>query len=116
MGDWPPDRVLRVQGPAREHRLYLWLVPADAAGLWHVRTADQQPATLALTQRYQTLTGTLARDGRPAAVGGGRVRGDRVEFSVDGMTFSGRVQGDDIIEGAARSTATAWPWSARRTR
>lgn len=116
MGDWAPDRVLRVQGPAREHRLYLWRVPVDAAGLWHVRLADQEPATLALTQRYQTLTGTLMRKGRPAAIGGGRVRGDRVEFSVDGVTFSGRVQGDDIVEGAARSVATAGPWSARRVR
>jgi len=28
MGDWRPDRTVRVKGPAREHVLYLWTVPA----------------------------------------------------------------------------------------
>jgi SAM-dependent methyltransferase len=27
MGDWRPDRTLRVQGPTREHLLHLWIVP-----------------------------------------------------------------------------------------
>ena len=27
MGDWRPDRTLRVKGPTREHVLYLWVVP-----------------------------------------------------------------------------------------
>ena len=28
MGDWTPDRVVRVQGDGRERVLYLWTVPA----------------------------------------------------------------------------------------
>lgn len=27
MGDWRPDRTLRVKGPTREHTLHLWIVP-----------------------------------------------------------------------------------------
>jgi SAM-dependent methyltransferase len=27
MGDWRPDRTVRVQGPDREHTLYLWSIP-----------------------------------------------------------------------------------------
>jgi SAM-dependent methyltransferase len=27
MGDWPPDRVVRLQDDGREHALYLWIVP-----------------------------------------------------------------------------------------
>ena len=27
MGDWRPDRTLRVKGPTREHVIYLWIVP-----------------------------------------------------------------------------------------
>ena len=28
MGDWRPERTVRVQGPTREHALHLWVVPA----------------------------------------------------------------------------------------
>ena len=28
MGDWRPDRTVRITGPTREHVLYLWTVPA----------------------------------------------------------------------------------------
>jgi SAM-dependent methyltransferase len=28
MGDWPPTRTLRVNGPTREHAIHLWIVPA----------------------------------------------------------------------------------------
>ena len=31
MGDWPPDRTVRVKGPTREHVIYLWIVPATRA-------------------------------------------------------------------------------------
>ncbi len=27
MGDWTPDRIMRVQDDGREHALYLWVVP-----------------------------------------------------------------------------------------
>ena len=27
MGDWRPERMVRVQGPTREHVIYLWVVP-----------------------------------------------------------------------------------------
>src|SRR5262245_52785738 len=27
MGDWRPDRTVRAKGPARDHVLYLWIVP-----------------------------------------------------------------------------------------
>jgi SAM-dependent methyltransferase len=27
MGEWKPDKVVQVQGPNREHTLYLWVVP-----------------------------------------------------------------------------------------
>ena len=30
MGDWPPDRTVRITGPTREHVLYLWTVPTIA--------------------------------------------------------------------------------------
>jgi SAM-dependent methyltransferase len=32
MGDWRPERIVRVKGPTREHVLYLWIVPAAGGG------------------------------------------------------------------------------------
>ncbi|MGF1482615.1 MAG: class I SAM-dependent methyltransferase [Cyanophyceae cyanobacterium] len=29
MGEWKPERVVRVQGPDREHTLYYWVVPEE---------------------------------------------------------------------------------------
>ncbi|PPS42856.1 methyltransferase domain-containing protein [Chroococcidiopsis sp. TS-821] len=29
MGEWQPDEVVRVQGPSRQHTLYLWTVPEN---------------------------------------------------------------------------------------
>jgi hypothetical protein len=27
MGDWKPEQMVEVQGPNREHTVYLWIVP-----------------------------------------------------------------------------------------
>jgi SAM-dependent methyltransferase len=32
MGDWRPERTVRVKGPTREHVLYLWVIPAARGG------------------------------------------------------------------------------------
>jgi SAM-dependent methyltransferase len=32
MGNWEPERVHRVRSREREHRLYVWLIPARAGG------------------------------------------------------------------------------------
>lgn len=29
MGEWKPDRVVQVQGPSRQHTVYLWVVPEN---------------------------------------------------------------------------------------
>jgi hypothetical protein len=114
MGDWPPDRVARVRGPEREHTVYLWLVPADAAGRWHISIGDREAGTLTLVQRYQMLTGTLTGEAG-AASGDGRLRGDRLEFTVDGRTFTGRVQGDGIVDGTVTAVhGAAVPWTGQR--
>ena len=116
MGDWRPDRVQRVQGPTREHRLYFWRVPADAGGVWRVRIGDRE-GTLALTQRFQALEGTLTLDGRTAALTGGRLAGTRIDVSAGALTFTGRVRGDAMDGTVSEApSATPLPWTAARTR
>ena len=116
MGDWQADRVQRVRGPDRDHRLYLWLIPADGAGVWRMRLGERD-ALLNLTQRYQMLGGTLALEGRELAIVDGRMAGERIVFAAGALSFNGRLAGD-VIEGRAGegAGASALAWTARRVR
>ncbi len=114
MGDWPADRVHRVRGPSREHTLYLWLIPARVAGIWRTRVGERD-ALLNLTQRYQTLGGTLSLDGRELAITDGRLAGDRITLTAGPLTLSGRISGDAIDGRAAeRAEVTSLAWTSRR--
>ena len=109
MDDWEPDRVERVRGPVREHRLYFWVIPAGAAGTWQSQVGEGAAAPLTLTQRFQILTGSLGAD----AVRG-RLSGRRIELTAGALTLRG-VMRDDAIEGEATAAgAPALRWTARR--
>jgi SAM-dependent methyltransferase len=109
MDDWEPDRVERVRGPAREHRLYFWVIPASAAGTWQSQVGEGAAAPLTLTQRFQMLTGSLG-----AEAVGGRLNGQRIELAAGGRTLRGLLR-DDVIEGEATAPgATPLRWTARR--
>jgi hypothetical protein len=116
MGDWRPDRVQRVRGPQRNHTLYLWVVPADVAGVWHTRLGDRE-GVLNLTQRYQTLGGTLSLDGRELGVTDGTLSGDRIILNAGPLVLTGRVSAD-VMEGplGERGDAAAVAWTSRRIR
>ena len=109
MGDWEPDRVQRVRSRIREHRLYLWVVPAAVAGAWQSRIGAEA-APLTLNQKFQALAGTLGD--QPV---NGRLSGDRVELTAGTLTLRGVVSGD-LIEGeAATAGGPIQRWTARRT-
>jgi hypothetical protein len=76
-------------------------------------TAGKQTImVLDIRQRFQTFEGSASIEGR-SAVHNGRIRGDKISFSVDGQTYRGTVCGNTIEgEGGA---ARAAPWRATRT-
>jgi SAM-dependent methyltransferase len=67
---------------------YLYIVPARVAGTWHLPAGR-----LSLEQKFQTLSGTLDDE----RISQGRVRGDRIAFTVNGAQYSGRVNGSTMI-------------------
>jgi formamidase len=76
---------------------------------------DRVPALALPPLADNALTGTLTGEDGVAAGAEGRLRGDRLEFTVDGRTFTGRIEGDGIIDGRMSTVnAAAVSWSGRR--
>jgi len=103
--DWEPDETIRVEG----RTAYLWVVPASVRGAWSVDLPGQVFA-LRVDQRYQELTTSGERAGKPLAVIGARLRGTEIRFTsfdrdgssrhftgtVDGPRMSGDSQGEGL--------------------
>jgi hypothetical protein len=131
MEDWQPDARVTVPVPGKPYgppssEIYLWVVPANAAGTWRWRSAiggTPAEAELALTQSFQVLEGRPLLGGRPARFEAGRVRGDEIRFMLttleDGralrQAFSGRLDGD-TISGKVQVGGNEHAWQATRVR
>jgi SAM-dependent methyltransferase len=96
MGDWHWDQRERVDSAI----IYLWTVPARAAGRWTL-TANGRSWPLDIVQRYQSFTGTIGAGEHAVRVEQGRLDGDRIRFIArlgqGRQVFEGRVAGDSIV-------------------
>ena len=105
LGDWQPDQKTSIR-----KNVFLWIVPARAAGRWQARLElppIERLLELELTQRYQELSAHARLNGVPSQVWETKLVGDRLSFVVVDTTyreneesfyFDGRVR-DDVIEG-----------------
>ena len=113
MGEWQPDDNDTLSVPEKTvgnpgtSYIYLWYVPAHAAGKWQasVPVAGQTLAVdVSFDQRFQMLSGNAQINQRPAQIQGARVKGEDVTFwlvtgsgpSAIRHEFNGRVQGDTL--------------------
>jgi SAM-dependent methyltransferase len=104
---WDPDaRELLVGDCENWCTSMLHIVPARVAGVWQLPHGE-----LTLAQQVQMVTGTLSSGGTTASLANGRIRGDRITFSVGGVEYTGRISGDRI-EGTAGPGSN--PWTATR--
>jgi SAM-dependent methyltransferase len=105
---WTADETGRAGGDCGNWcTAYLYIVPARVNGAWRLGGR-----TLRLEQRFQQLSGTLTTGGSVAPITFGRLRGDEIRFTVGGVSYVGRVQGD-TMRGEARGGAVA-AWTAVR--
>jgi SAM-dependent methyltransferase len=138
MGNWKPDytgRTGRVkiyydpQNPQEtETNYYLWVIPANAAGLWRWRmstsTGDRE-YTLRLEQTFQEIYGKVSMPGREIPIAEARLAGDQLNFTYTEqmnkqkavMRFNGRISGDTIrgnvvVQGGP--SAGSFSWTAKR--
>jgi hypothetical protein len=100
MEDWEPDQSETIADcPSSWCTAHLWIVPANAAGTW------QTPqGALTLTQKYQTVSGTLGN----APIADGRLRGDELTFKAGNTTYTARVDGNTL------RFASGANWTAER--
>ena len=119
-GDWRPDQKTSIR-----KNVFLWIVPARAAGRWQARLElppIERLLELEVTQRYQEVSAHARLNGVPSQVWEAKLVGDRLSFVVVDSTdreneasfyFDGRVSGD-VIEGeltrgvGAGRTVTRW--------
>jgi SAM-dependent methyltransferase len=109
---WEPDARRTLSVPDKSYgppssEIFLWVVPAEAAGRWRWRLpvgGIEREYFLGLEQTFQKLQGAADVDGRRARFGPGRMKGSEITFSltaeIEGKAvehrFSGRLAGDEI--------------------
>lgn len=129
-GNWKPDAQVTVKVPNKPYGppqsdVFLWVVPAKAAGRWEWRFTEEpgRAYSVSFEQTFQELRGTAAIGDRPARVESPRLRGEEVRFTLVGeldgkplrREFVGRVAGDTIV-GKARvpNAESGFAWQATR--
>ncbi|RSB97804.1 class I SAM-dependent methyltransferase [Bordetella bronchiseptica] len=107
MGEWDSDRYELVDGRS----LYLWVVPAHAAGDWQVED-PAGPFTLSVRQDFQKVTASAQRQGERLGVAEAALRGTDLRFTVDAgsgpRTYVGRIQGDRMTAVQAPGNESGW--------
>jgi hypothetical protein len=129
-GAWKPDAQVRVKVPDKPYGppvsdVYLWIIPANAAGRWQWRTlveGSEVAWELDLKQTFQALSGTVRTGGGSGRVESVRLRGAEIALvvssSVNGrevrQELAGVISGDTIRGKARGASGPDSPWQATR--
>jgi SAM-dependent methyltransferase len=124
MGDWEPDRRMKLDIQTATHTVYFWVVPANATGLWEwtMPGAPKVPCSLLVTQHFQTAEGTLVLGNVKIPVDGISITGDQLQFSVSYETkkggvisrYSGTLLGDTLTCTVTSGDAPPAAFTAKR--
>lgn len=101
MAEWEPDEYRWVGTSS----IFLWIVPAKAAGEWKVELPGGEEGTLTLAQEFQNVSGTLDARGESLPLKDGRLNGRTLTFrfgqgaesgeataEIDGGKLTGTIQ------------------------
>ncbi len=87
MEDWEPDQSKRIPECTSWCTAHLWIVPARVAGTWQL-----PQGALTLAQEFQMVSRTLGS----TPLTDGRLRGEKITFTIGDAVYNGRVEGDTI--------------------
>jgi len=134
IGDWPADETLEMRAPEKAvglgglSRVELWIVPADAAGVWSADVPMHGGLwRLRIRQKYQMLDVDVAAQGRDLLVRASRLRGEEIKLIVTGIVngrawhhyFVGTLRGERIggeLTVSDGNNKRSFPWTATRAR
>lgn len=105
MGEWAPDRSVRVYSAGGARVLSLWIIPARVQGTWAINATfpdGELSATAILEQNFQRLSGVLRTATETVPIVETALRGDVMAFSATvtmkagqrTIRFRGLVTGD----------------------
>ncbi len=132
MGEWTPDEQTVIDAPDKpvgrdkRSKVFLWVVPANAAGKWRweLPVAGRNAVfELTVAQNFQMISGNASIDGRPLAVGKMRLTGENIAFELSSAAdsaryeFAGRLVAHNISGSVRVAGATAQrqlDWDASR--
>jgi SAM-dependent methyltransferase len=117
MGDWMPDEVKTVQAEARPHMVFLWIVPAQVAGVWQwtmVEPGTNDRYALMLRQQFQKVTGALTINGKESTIVNLKLEGGKIWFDTAFNHFEGQVDGERITLRTMHNGKEAPPITATR--
>jgi SAM-dependent methyltransferase len=128
MGNWHPDKVIYVNGPAYEHTVYYWVIPANVDGAWQMSVPSptgERRYLLRIQQQYQEVRGTMNAEGEAILISNAILTGDHLRFTATTgirgeevrMSFDGHVSNDAMrgsVEVQGGSMAGRFDWSAQR--
>jgi SAM-dependent methyltransferase len=107
MGDWTPDQTSEArEGCTSYCKAFFWIVPAKVEGTWRMPQGE-----LTLQQKYQEVSGTLRNKNVVSKVTNGKLRGDRISFTLAGTRYEGQVSGT-TMQGTTSGGAKKGKWEA----
>ena len=107
MGDWTPDQTSEArEGCTSYCKAFFWIVPAKVEGTWRMPQGE-----LTLQQKYQEVTGTLRNKNVVTRVSNGKLRGDRIAFTMAGTRYEGQVSGS-TMQGTTSGGGKKGKWEA----
>lgn len=130
MSQWRPDAELTIPVPdkpygAPESQVYLWVIPANAAGTWRGRISTEEGPVefhAELKQTFQMVSGTGRVGSATGRLRGARLHGEMLRFALTaeikgrqvGHEFEGRVDGDALAGKVTLAGGVEREWRASR--
>ena len=100
MGEWEDDATKTVEG----HILHFFVVPANVTGTWQWVNRNRQRTSLRLTQKFQSVKGSITFGEETYPITNCSLKGDALRFSVERtvggrnetLSFEARISGNTI--------------------
>ena len=110
MQDWEYDEMREVDDESITwNTAYLWIVPAKVEGSWKFMDGD-----LELNQNYQIVFGNMNKNGSSFTISEGKLRGDILNFTCNGVNYECTVYGNEM-KGTAEKDGNTSNWSATKS-